>query len=335
MTEKTPQMENDDLQFDEETCERYLLGELSEAGREQFEDAYFADDIFFERFLAVKDELLDAYARGELAEEKRLRFEKHFSATAPRQRQIDETKSFIGAITAVSTKTTARNAETGDATSKSSWGILFSNFLNSRAFAWQAALAVFLLLALGGTWIFVRRSQLPPDEQATQQPTPAPAIDQPSNENNSATTLSPTPADVNQNVSPTPTPQKPVDRPPKDSPVQMASILLLPVASRDISEANTLRLAPDTQTARVSLVFKDHNYRNLSAEITTIDGARVWRQNRLKANSGSANKSVMLQFPSAVLRGQDYIVALKGQTASGQTETINEYYFRVQRDSPQ
>jgi hypothetical protein len=36
----------------EETCERYLLGELSEAEREQFEEAYFADDALFERFLA-------------------------------------------------------------------------------------------------------------------------------------------------------------------------------------------------------------------------------------------------------------------------------------------
>jgi len=330
MTEKTPQTETDDLQFGGETCERYLLGELSEAEREQFEDAYFADDKFFERFLAVKDELLDAYARGELGEEKRLRFEKHFSETAPRRKQIDETKKFIGAITAVSTKMTARNA-----TAKSSWRTSVFDFFNSRSFAWQAALAVFLLLALGGTWMIVRRSQRPGDEQATQQPTPVTAVDQPSNENNNNPTQSPTPAEMDQNVSPTPTPQKPLERPPKDSPVQMASILLLPVASRDISEANTLRLNPDTQTARVTLVFKDYNYRNLSAEITTIDGASVWRQNGLKANPGSAGKSVMLQFPSAVLRGQDYIVVLKGQTASGGTETINEYYFRVRRDSPQ
>jgi len=52
----------------EETCERYLLGELSEAEQERFEEAYFADDALFEQFQAVKDDLLDAYARDELAE---------------------------------------------------------------------------------------------------------------------------------------------------------------------------------------------------------------------------------------------------------------------------
>jgi hypothetical protein len=322
MTDKKSQTEIENGQFDEKMCERYLLGELSEAGREQFEEAYFADDELFERFLAVKDELLDNFARGELAEEKRLHFEKHFSATAPRRRQINETKKFISAITAVSTK--AADAETSP-----SWQRSFSNFFNSRAFAWQAALAVFLLIALGGIWIFVRRSQLPRDEQAAQQSTPAPAIDQTSNENNNTAALSPTPAGVNQNVSPTPTPQEPVDRPPKTSPIQMASILLLPVASRDISEASTLRLNSDTRAVRVSVVFKGDDYRNYSATLTTIEGANVWQQKSIKA----VGKSVTLQFPSAILRGQDYIVSLKGHTASGQTETIGEYYFRVERSS--
>jgi hypothetical protein len=35
------------------------------------------------------------------------------------------------------------------------------------------------------------------------------------------------------------------------------------------------------------------------------------------------------------LTGQDYIVTLNGQTATGQTETIGEYYFRVERSPTQ
>jgi len=335
MTEKTPQMEIENGQFDAEACERYLLGELPEVEREQFEEAYFADDELFERFLAVKDELLDNFARGELAEEKRLRFEKHFSATAPRQRKVDETKDFIGAITAVSTKETF-DEPIPVTTQKSSWRQTLSNFLNSRAFAWQTAVAVFLVIALGGIWILLRRSQ-PIDEQAVHQPTPPSTNIQAANENNNTGAPGSTPANVNQmpvnqNISPTPTPQMPLDRPPKISSAQMASVLLLPIASRDISEANTLRLDSGTQTARIGVVFKDDNYRSFSATITTLEGGTVWQQKNLRANATGTNKSVTLQFPSAVLRGQDYIVTLKGQNASGQTETINEYYFRVERN---
>jgi hypothetical protein len=84
----------------------------------------------------------------------------------------------------------------------------------------------------------------------------------------------------------------------------------------------------------VWLVFKNDDYRNYSAAVTTIEGASVW-QKTLKAATGGANKNVTLQFAPALLRGQDYIVTLKGQTAAGQTEIIGEYYFRVERSPSQ
>ncbi len=322
----------------EETCERYLLGELSEAERERLEESYFADDALFERFLAVKDELLDAYARGELAEVKRKRFEQHFLAAAPRRRQLNETQEFIRAVTAVSTKASDANAPIALITPKSSWQLL-ANFFKPRPFAWQTALAALLLIALGGTWIFVRNwQQATPNEQAVLQPTPTLTTAPSSNENNTAPV--PTPANVNQspanaNITPEPAPKKPTNRPPQISPAQIASIILLPVASRDISEANTLRLNSDTRAVRLRLAFKSGDYRNYSAAITTIAGASVWQKTLKADTSDKKNKTVTLQFPPALLRQQDYIVMLTGQTAAGQTETIGEYYFRVERSPSQ
>lgn len=337
----------------EENCERYLLGELSEAEQEQFEEAYFTDDALFEQFQAVKDEMLDTYARGELAEEKKARFAEHFLASAANRRELDETQKFISAVTAVSAKIVA----TGDAavsapvaatTQKSTWRQSFKIFFNLRPFAWPAAFAAVLLVALAGTWIFVRNwRQATPADQAALQPTPLPTTPAPTSENkntaiandNAAVTPSPTPAGVNKpssnvnqpavNVKPTPsaTPENPVNRPPPIAPAQIASAILMPVAVRDINASNTLRLNSGTRTVRLGLVFKSGDYRSYSAAITTIEGANVWRQNNLKA----ANKSVTLQFASALLRGQDYIVTLKGTTLKGQTETIGEYYFRVER----
>ena len=324
-------MTDKNRQFDDEMCERYLLGELSEAECTQFEEAYFADDALFEQFLAVKDDLTDAFARNELDEEKRNRFAKHFSATAPRRRQIEETQEFIRAVSAVSGKTV---------TSKKNWRQSFADFFNVRPLAWQFGLAAVLLIALGGIWFFVRQPKTP-DEQAVQKPTPAPTVSLPINENTNTANIntatpSPSPAKANQspvntNSTPQPTPKSPTTTPTQFSPAQFAAVVLMPVASRDINESNTLRINSNTRTVRISLVFKSGDYRNYSAEITTVEGVSVRRQNNLK----SSGKSVTLQLAPALLRGQDYIVTLTAKNAEGQTETIAEYYFRVERSPVQ
>ena len=334
-------MTDKNRQFDDETCERYLLGELPEAEQAQFEEAYFADDAIFERFLAVKDELTDAFARNELDEEKRKQFAKHFSATAPRRRQIDEAQKFISAISTISAKTSL-----SETTSKKKWRQSLGDFFKPRPLAWQFALAAVVLIALGGFWLFIVRQPKASEEQAVQKPTPAPTVSSQTNENtnaannhtanNNAVIIAPSPSPananglpVNKNVSPQPTPKIPTKSPTQFSPAQFAAIVLMPVASRDINESNTLRINSATRSVRLRLVFKSDDYRSYNVEITTIEGVSIWRQNNLK----SSNKSVTLQFAPALLRGQDYIVTLTGKTADGQTETISEYYFRVERGS--
>jgi hypothetical protein len=103
------------------------------------------------------------------------------------------------------------------------------------------------------------------------------------------------------------------------------------VASRDISDENTLEIYRPTRRVRVGLAVKNDDYRSFSAAVTTLEGAAVWQKKGLKANLDNGRKGVILQFPSALLTKQDYIVTLKGKTLNGQTETVGEYYFRVER----
>lgn len=344
----------------EENCERYLLGELSGAEREQFEEAYFADDALFERFQAVKDELLDAYARGELPEEKKARFAAHFLAPAANRRELDETREFIRAVTAVSAKKTGDAAVSAPAAinTSESWRKSFKGFFNLRPFAWQAAFAAVLLVALAGAWIFVRNwQQGAPADQTAVQPTPllpttpAPPIENqntPTVNSNTDKTPGPTPGSVNKppanvnqlpanvnrspagnaNTTPQAAPEKTPVRTPQNLPAQVASVVLLPVATRSISDSNTLRLDSSTRTVNIRLVFKSENYPGYEVTIATVGGAVVQQR---KMPGGKAVKSVSLQVAAALLRHQDYIVTLKGTTPDGQTETIGEYYFRVER----
>ncbi len=93
------------IPFDEGMCERYLLGELREPEQELFETAYFNDDAFFNRFLAIKDELLDLYSRNELNADKRRNIETHFRSTAPRRQRMAESREFIHALTVIAGRT--------------------------------------------------------------------------------------------------------------------------------------------------------------------------------------------------------------------------------------
>ncbi len=59
---------------EEDELIQYLLGDLPDKRRDEMEEHYFQDPALHETLLAVEEELIDSYARGELAEEQRLRF---------------------------------------------------------------------------------------------------------------------------------------------------------------------------------------------------------------------------------------------------------------------
>src|SRR4051812_15132317 len=64
----------------------YLLGNLAEPARSEFEQKYFADDNLFDLLRVTEDELIDAYVRGELSAPEHELFESNFLA-APAQRE--------------------------------------------------------------------------------------------------------------------------------------------------------------------------------------------------------------------------------------------------------
>jgi hypothetical protein len=66
---------------------RYLLGELGEEERREVQERLFRDDEFFGRLCEAEDDLVDAWARGELDPARRSRFESHYLASSERRRK--------------------------------------------------------------------------------------------------------------------------------------------------------------------------------------------------------------------------------------------------------
>lgn len=77
---------------------QYWLGELSPEAERRLEERYFSDDDLFEQLMAVKEELFDAYARGELNETERERFERRLLQSSEDQEELEFARSFIGAL---------------------------------------------------------------------------------------------------------------------------------------------------------------------------------------------------------------------------------------------
>lgn len=77
---------------------RYLLGLSSSAEREHIESKYFEDDDAFQEMLTAEDDLIDAYARSELAGEERRRFEKRFVSSLRGRDRVQFARAFAGAV---------------------------------------------------------------------------------------------------------------------------------------------------------------------------------------------------------------------------------------------
>ena len=332
-----------ELQSDfEKICEQYLLGELSESECQQVEEAYFADDSLFERFLGVKDDLLDAYARGDLTGNERKSFEQHYLTSKPRRQKVEEASDLIKVVSAAALNTDTARIESSEISTNQGpkWWQLFAR---SHPVVWRTGLVAAMLLLIAVSWIVLRqiqnraarhsdeeraRNEAKPAEQNTingntsQGPAPTPGL----NIGGETGAASPSPSAGDK-------PEVAV-KPPRPTSAPIASITLLPVSSRDTASANALLLTPEAQLVRLNLKFSDAPYDRFEVSVRTVDGQQVISRAGLKASGSGTGKTVTLSFDSSLLRRQDYIATLSGRK-NRTPETIAEYYFRVQHTAPQ
>ena len=84
----------DKTAYDQRKMRAFLLGSLSEAETELFDELSFTDDRFAEELSASEKDLTDAYARGELAGEELASFENHYLASPLRREKAEFASAF-------------------------------------------------------------------------------------------------------------------------------------------------------------------------------------------------------------------------------------------------
>lgn len=132
----------------DDPASRYLLGLLAPAERERWEEGVLADRHAYEATLAAEDDLVDAYARGELGRRERAAFE---SQILPRE-GVAERVAFARALAAAAER--AATEEGGGAGRDATRPRRLS-----PAVRWAAAAAVALVVA-GGAWVGLRHAAL-------------------------------------------------------------------------------------------------------------------------------------------------------------------------------
>src|SRR5256885_5654174 len=151
---------------DQQKLTQYLLGSLPAAEAERLDELSVTDDEVAEALRSVENDLIDAYAQGELDAEARAQFKIHYLASETRRERVAFAQDFQAHAeeilarqttkTYVETLAEARGETATEGVAKRKrwrWFSVRRGFNLSRpAWQWGAASAAFALRIVGG-WL--------------------------------------------------------------------------------------------------------------------------------------------------------------------------------------
>jgi len=124
------------------------------------------------------------------------------------------------------------------------------------------------------------------------------------------------------------------------SPQDFYVATLTPGLTRDSGETTRIKIPPDKKMVRLELQLESlpgssqsgssNNYQSYTAELRSSENSStILRRDSLRSEVKGNRQVVNLDIPVENLRGGDYHVRLSGVAASGATEPISRYSFRI------
>ena len=320
----------------EDLMVRYLLGDLPETEQAALEEKCFSDSDTFDRMWETENRLVDGYVRATLAPGERNRFEAYYLASPVHRRRVAAARHLIDAAGE------SFEVQSESVAHASFWQRLVGSLRpSSLSPAWQSAMAAaVVLLAAGGMWLLVERTELRRElaqlkaENAARQNREQDLARQIAAEQSERGRLSAELEQLRQQqsppqlVAPLPVAPQPPEIPARPSrPSSVFSFVLLPVSLRG-SAGNVLAVPPNADQVELQLALPQGDWNRYHAEIKTAEGALVWSHRQLKPRAGNVSANV----PAGKLPFNDYILTLSGVNRAGGIEVINRYSFRVTRE---
>src|SRR5690349_17420069 len=133
---------------------RYLLGDMSESERAEFEKRYLVDEELFEELVAAETETIRSYLRGAGSETERKEFESRFLVSPLGRRHVEFERTLEEYVARDAQARQRKPAVAAEAALPSPWRYAFA--------------AVLLLIILGGSWMIVVNRRLSRELQLLQ-----------------------------------------------------------------------------------------------------------------------------------------------------------------------
>ena len=325
---------NDENLHNESEFRRFLLGEMEENERAEFEGKFILDEEVFENLRVAEDELIEDYVRGTLSAAEKSSFETNFLTTQKRRERVEFTRQMlskfkkIGVVAEV--KKTASVAE-----NPSFFESVLAIFKQPK-FALGTAFTI-LLLIFGG-WFLLKNPNQPIDiAQNTPTPTPqisvtpTPKVPENKNVENINSTVNTNNKNVelnNQHPKVESNANKKTENTNQEKPIQQSSVVTLALFAGGVrggGKSYELNLPKNSSGANLQLNLESQDYKTYRAEIVDQNGNVVYRSGKLLANKAKVNAFV----PAQSLKRGDYIIKLYGKNAKNEDESAADFQFRV------
>jgi len=313
---------------------RYLLGELPEKQQVEIEDQAFQDQQYLQNILAVENDLIDEYVRGEIPLTKRQKFESHFLASAERRRKLEFARALAGVT---SESETLPAVQIFRARTTSIYRNSLLAFIRSLKPAMAFSLAAVALVVFIGAALLIRdgirlRSQLGQlqAERQTQEARRQQLEKEMANERARNEELV-RQVERQQQEESARVPQREERKSVSPStPSLVVALTLLPGLSRGSNSVPSVVVSPAVRTVLLQVgVDPQDDYPHYRIEVHSQSGKQIWAQDKLSSRATRSRRVIVLNLPATLLEGGRYELSVKGTNAAGTSEDIGYYYFEV------
>lgn len=312
---------------------QYLLGTASEEQQNEIEERYFADDEYFEKMLAAEDELVEAYASGELSRRERKRFDEYLLPNPKWQQKVANIRALKHVVNEETVKVTPEKISIFERLVD--WGKDFVNSLfEQKVVIGLSYAAILVLIILSSVWISRQFQNF--QEKIVNLESEQGELAQEGNEfrqqleqqtgvaNEFAEKFE---KEKQQRLKL----EQLLDKM-KPQPTHMLAFSLEPGLLRDACETKRLIIPQAAQSVQLELILDSvSDYKNYAVTIKTVEGNEMWSKAGLQATQMDWGQKVVVNVPTIALPLNDYLLTLKGITSNGDFEVIQNYFFSVLR----
>jgi hypothetical protein len=334
-----PECIMNDNSYSDEAISRFLLRQLPDAESDAIEAKFFTDAEYFERICEVENQLVDRYIRGRLSPRERELFERNYLITPARRQKVAFAKSLTRATAQVQTAAAREVSESREKT-VSRWQSFLTN-LRSSSWVPQVAMAMAVILLIGGLWAgfkinTLRRDLIAANQERNRFEQSQQELRRQIEELERQLATSSTQSDeLTKELERLREQQKELEKQGLQPLTggsalpSIASFLLLPGSVRGGEGAKTLVIKPEIDTLRLRIKLDSNDYSTYLVQVRTVDGSEVFSQQGLKAQAVKQQATLSIKIPAKKLPGNDYILTLSGVSPANAVEEVERYFFRV------